>query len=106
MGVKLYDTVILLEPIGDFPKGEKGAVVEIYTTPYRAFDIEIITDDGETKGLLEAVHPEQIRLILPDNVDVRFAAIQIEADGARAEIRFLDGTQVTVQAEDLYALAN
>ena len=29
-----YDTVVLLEPIGVFQKGEKGAVIEVYTTPY------------------------------------------------------------------------
>jgi hypothetical protein len=44
-----YDTVVLLESIGVFQKGEKGAVVEVYTTPYEAYDIEIVTDKGKTK---------------------------------------------------------
>ena len=55
-----YDTVVLLEALHGFQKGEKGAVVEVYTTPYEAYDIEIVTDEGMTKGLIEAVRPEQI----------------------------------------------
>ena len=57
---KQYDTVVLLESINGFQKGEKGAVVEVYTTPYEAYDIEIVTDEGMTKGLIEAIRPEQI----------------------------------------------
>jgi hypothetical protein len=41
---KRYDTVVLLEAINGFQKGEKGAAVEVYTTPYEAYDIEIVTD--------------------------------------------------------------
>ena len=58
-----YDTVVLLEAINGFQKGEKGAVVEVYTAPYEAYDIEIVTDEGTTKGLVEAIHPEQIEVI-------------------------------------------
>ena len=57
---KRYDTVVLLEALHGFQKGEKGAVIEVYTTPYEAYDIEIVTDEGMTKGLIEAVRPEQI----------------------------------------------
>jgi len=39
-----YETVVLSEPIGPFQKGAKGAVVEVYTTPFEAYDIEIVTD--------------------------------------------------------------
>ena len=46
---KHYDTLVLFKPIGRFQKGEKGAVVEVYTTPYEAYDIEIVTDEGKTK---------------------------------------------------------
>lgn len=62
---KRYDTVVLAEATKGFQKGEKGAVVEIYTTPYEAYDIEIITDDGKTKGLAEGVRPEQIKVLSP-----------------------------------------
>ena len=37
---KRYATVVLLESIGRFQKGEKGAVLEVYTMPYEAYDIE------------------------------------------------------------------
>lgn len=56
---KPYDTVEFLETIGRFQKGEKGAVVDVHTTPYEAYDIDIVTDAGKTKGLAEAVRPEQ-----------------------------------------------
>ena len=52
---KRYGTVVLLDPVGKFHKGEKGVVVEVYTTPYEAYDIEIVTDDGKTKGIAEGV---------------------------------------------------
>lgn len=104
MKVKKYTTVVLLEAIGPFQKGEKGAVVEIYTTPYEAYDIEIVTDEGKTKGLVEAVRPDQIEVVSPVPAAVRFTAIHIEADGARAAVTFSDGTEVTVKAEELYSL--
>jgi len=94
-----YDTVVLLESIGVFLKGEKGAVVEVYTTPYEAYDIEIVTDEGKTKGVIEGVHPEQIDV--PGSV--RFTSIRVAADGACAMVRFSDGTEVVVSAEELYA---
>ena len=60
---KRYDIVLLLEAINGFRKGEKGAAVEVYTTPYEAYDIEIVTDEGTTKGLVEAIRPEQIEVV-------------------------------------------
>src|SRR5262249_1091976 len=96
---KRYDTVLLLESIGKFQKGEKGAVVEVYTTPYEAYDIEIVTDEGKTQGLAEGVRPEQIEV----HPKVHFASIRVEAEGIQATIRFSDGTEVIVRAEELYA---
>ena len=96
--VNQYDTVVLQEGIGAFHQGDKGAVVEVYTTPYEAYDIEIVTDEGITHGLLEGVRPEQIEKL----VSVRFTSIDVEADGARAAIRFSDGTEVIVNADELY----
>ena len=60
---KRYDTVVLLESLNGFQKGEKGAAVEVYTTPYEAYDIEIVTNEGKTKGLVKAVCPEQIEVV-------------------------------------------
>jgi hypothetical protein len=96
---KRYDTVVLLESIGRFQKGETGAVVEVYTTPYEAYDIEIVNDEGQTKGVAEGVRPEQIEV----SPRVRFASIRLEAEGAQAAVRFSDGTEVIVSAEELYA---
>lgn len=96
--LKLYETAVLQEAIGAFPKGEKGAVVEVYTVPYEAYDIEIVTDEGKTQGLLEGIRPEQVSLLS----SVRFASIQLESDGTRAAVRFSDGTEVTVRAAELY----
>jgi hypothetical protein len=81
-----------------FQQGEKGAVVEVYTTPYEAYDIEMITDAGKTKGLVEGVRPEQIEV----PPQVRFASIRVAAEGTQAVVRFSDGTEVTVSAEELY----
>ena len=58
---KQYDTVVLLEEIGGFQKGTKGAVVEVYTTPYEAYDVEIVTDEGNTIGIIEAVRPQEVQ---------------------------------------------
>jgi hypothetical protein len=96
---KRYDTVVLLESIGRFQKGEKGAAVEVYTTPYEAYDIEMVNDEGQTKGVAEGVHPEQIE----GPPKERFASIRVEAEGTRATVRFSDGTEVIVSAEELYA---
>ena len=64
-----YDTVVLQEPIGAFQKGDKGAVVEVSAPPYEAYDIEIVTAEGKTKGLAEAVRPRKSlsfrRCVLP-----------------------------------------
>jgi hypothetical protein len=95
---KRYDTVVLLEPIGAFQKGEQGAVVEVYSRPYEAYDIEIVTDEGRTLGLVAGVRPEQIEV----PAKVRFTSISLEEDGTRAAVRFSDGTEVTVRAEELY----
>lgn len=60
---KRYDKVVLLESVGDFPKGAWGAIVEVYTKPYEAYDIEIMTADGKTIGLADALLPEQFEVV-------------------------------------------
>ena len=103
MKAKRYDTVVLLEAIGGIRKGSKGAVVEVYTTPYEAYDVEIVTDGGKTEGLAEGVRPQQIQVVPAAPASVRLTAVHIADDGARADVSFSDGTQVTVKAEELYA---
>ncbi len=67
---------MLLEAVNGFQKGEKGAVVKVYTTPYEAYNIEIVTDEGTMKGLVEAARPEQIEVARPIPTDVRFVPIR------------------------------
>ena len=57
-----YDTVVLREAVAGFEAGEVGAVVEVYTTPYEAYDVELVADDGTTKALLEALRPQQLEV--------------------------------------------
>ena len=102
---KRYDTVTLTEAIGSFAKGEKGAVVEVYATPYEAYDIELVGDDGRTKGLMEAVRPEQLTVLAAAGTGVRFAAIHLEAGGTSAAVQFSDGKELHVSAETLHVLA-
>jgi uncharacterized protein DUF4926 len=99
---KRYDTVVLLEDIAGFQKGARGAVVEVYTTPYEAYDVEIVTDEGETRGIAEAIRPREMQVVPSGRAGVRFASIRIEEDGTRAAISFSDGTRVTVRAEEMY----
>ena len=99
---KRYDTVVLLEAINGFQKGEKGATVEVYTTPYEAYDIEIVTNEGTTKGLIETVRPEQIEVVPVIPTDVRFSSIHIEDDGSSVAVLFSDNTQVKVRVEELH----
>jgi hypothetical protein len=47
----------------------------------------------------EGSRPEQVEV----SPRVRFASIRVEADGTRAAVRFSDGTEVIVSAEELYA---
>lgn len=97
-----YDTVVLAEAIDRMPKGEKGAVVEVYTAPYEAYDVEIVGDDGKTKGLLEGLRPEQIEVAPADEDDLRISSVDLDDDGARAVVSFSDGTNTTVTPEQLY----
>ncbi len=105
---KQYDGVVLLESVGEFSKGSWGAVVEVYTTPYEAYDIEIMTDEGRTIGLADAVLPEQFELKKGDSPPsaVRFQSIQLEEDGSNAVILFSNGIQITVSAEQLQTKLN
>ena len=57
-----YDTVVLCQAVASFPPGEIGVVVEVYTAPYEAYDVELVADDGTTKALLEHLRPEQFDL--------------------------------------------
>ena len=78
--------------------GRRGQRWKSIRHPTKLTTIEIITNEGITKGLIEAVLPEQIEVV----TDVRFSSIHIEDDGSSAAILFSDNTQVKVKAEELY----
>mgnify|MGYP001561958819 CR=1 FL=1 len=102
---KPYDTVILTEPIGEFPAGSKGAVVEAYTSPYEAYYVEILDEDGWTRDLLEDVRPGQIEVVWHQPARVQLTSVSIEEGATIAAVSFSDGKQVRVHADELHALA-
>ncbi|WP_423223192.1 DUF4926 domain-containing protein [Candidatus Amarolinea aalborgensis] len=64
----MNETIELLETIiatASFPghsvlAGDLGTVVEIYTTPRLAYEVEFVNPDGSTRALL-TLAPEQVR---------------------------------------------
>jgi hypothetical protein len=58
----LLDTVVALS---NFPEhgvlaGDLGAIVEVYTAPVLAYDVEFVNPDGSTRALL-TLSPNQVR---------------------------------------------
>ena len=67
--IELLNTVITT---ADFPDeqvlaGDLGTVVEIYTTPTLAYEVEFVNPDGTTRALL-TLRPGQLRRLLPTDV--------------------------------------
>jgi ATP-dependent exoDNAse (exonuclease V) alpha subunit len=60
--LKILDTIIITVNIPDHRvlAGDIGTVVEIYTKPHLAFDVEFVNPDGSTRALL-TLAPEQVR---------------------------------------------
>jgi len=42
--------------------GSRGAIVEAYTEPFEAYDIEFVDESGNIIGLASAVRPEQFEV--------------------------------------------
>lgn len=68
----------MLEPLdtiiatADFPEhdvlaGDLGAVVEVYTAPSLAYEVEFVNPDGSTRALL-TLAPSQVRSLSPADV--------------------------------------
>ena len=60
--IKVLDTIIATT---NFPEhrvlaGDLGAVVEVYTAPSLAYEVEFVNPDGSTRALL-TVAPSQVR---------------------------------------------
>ena len=67
--LNLLDTVIAAT---NFPEyrvlaGDLGAVVEVYTAPSLAYEVEFVNPDGSTRALL-TLAPSQVRRLSPADV--------------------------------------
>ena len=68
-GLKLLDTVIATT---NFPEymvlaGDLGTIVEVYSIPDRAYEVEFVNPDGSTRALLTLAR-QQVRSLLPADV--------------------------------------
>jgi hypothetical protein len=74
MNAALFDVVRLLEnvpPTGalapeGLSRGDCGTIVEVYTEPVECYEIEVVLDDGSTKGMATLL-PEQFEVIAHHN---------------------------------------
>lgn len=67
--LKLLETVIATT---NFPEhkvlaGDLGTVVEVYSVPDRAYEVEFVNPDGSTRALLTLAR-QQVRSLLPADV--------------------------------------
>ncbi|MBM3127560.1 MAG: DUF4926 domain-containing protein [Chloroflexi bacterium] len=65
----LLDTIITTT---NFPQdqvltGDLGTIVEIYTRPHLAYEVEFVNPDGTTRALL-TLTPDQVRQLDPNDV--------------------------------------
>ena len=65
----LLDTVIAAVNLPEHKvlAGDLGAIVEIYTTPNLAYEVEFVNPDGSTPALL-TLAPDQVRRLSPADV--------------------------------------
>jgi hypothetical protein len=67
--LNLLDTIIAVVnlPGHEVLAGDLGTIVEIYTTPTLAYEVEFVNPDGTTRALL-TLSPEQVRRLSPADV--------------------------------------
>lgn len=67
--IELLDTVVTTVNFPDHKvlAGDLGAVVEVYTTPHLAYEVEFVNPDGSTRALL-TLAPYQVRRLSPADV--------------------------------------
>ena len=67
--LNLLDTVIAATSFPEYRvlAGDLGAVVEVYTAPLLAYEVEFVNPDGSTRALL-TLAPSQIRRLSPADV--------------------------------------
>ena len=65
----LLETVIVTENFKQdhVLKGDVGTIVEIYTRPSLAYEVEFVNPNGETRALL-TLAPHQVRRLSDDDV--------------------------------------
>lgn len=65
----LLETVIVTVdlPDDDVPAGDLGAIVEVYSSPELAYEVEFVNPDGTTRALL-TLSPEDIRPLAANDV--------------------------------------
>jgi len=65
----LLDTVIASTNFPEYKvlAGDLGAVVEVYTAPKLAYEVEFVNPDGSTRALL-TLAPSQVRRLSPADV--------------------------------------
>ncbi len=69
MAYHLLDTIIATanNPDHKVLAGDLGTIVEIYTTPTLAYEVEFVNADGSTRALL-TLAPDQVRQLAPADV--------------------------------------
>ena len=67
--LSMLETVIVTTSFPDQQvlAGDLGTIVEVYTDPYLAYDVEFVNPDGSTRALL-TLSPEQVRRLLPTDI--------------------------------------
>ena len=67
--LNLLDTVIASTNFPEYKvlAGDLGAVVEVYTAPTLAYEVEFVNPDGSTRALL-TLAPSQVRRLSPADV--------------------------------------
>jgi hypothetical protein len=69
ISLNLLDTVIATVNLPDHNvlAGDLGTIVEVYTHPSLAFEVEFVNPDGSTRALL-TLAPDQVRKLSPADV--------------------------------------
>ena len=67
--LNLLETVIAAANLPDYQvlAGDLGTIVEVYTTPDLAYEVEFVNPDGSTRALL-TLAPNQVRRLSPTDV--------------------------------------
>jgi hypothetical protein len=67
--LSMLETVIVTTSFPDQQvlAGDLGTIVEVYTDPYPAYEVEFVNPDGSTRALL-TLTPDQVRNLAPTDI--------------------------------------